>query len=53
MCSNERVVRIKVSTDGFDGNQPAQITIFDLPESFIDDFQNLLSKGGVKPAPQP
>jgi hypothetical protein len=53
MCGAEKVVIIKVSTDGFDGKQPVQITIFDLPASFIDDFQNLLSNGVVKTAPQP
>jgi hypothetical protein len=51
--AGEKVVKITVSTEGAWGNQPNTITIYDLPAHVADALEELLGKGGVKPAPQP
>jgi hypothetical protein len=47
--SNSNAITLTVSTDGFYGNQPHMISIYDLPAHVADALEELLGKGGVKP----
>jgi hypothetical protein len=50
---NSNAIDLEVSTQSFFGDLPHTITIFGLPAHVADALEELLGKGGVKPAPQP
>jgi hypothetical protein len=51
--SNSNAITLTVSTKSVFGDLPHTIAIFGLPAHVADALEELLGKGGVKPAPQP
>jgi hypothetical protein len=49
-CKAEKVIRICVLTEGDWGSETNTISIYDLPTHVADALEELLGKGGVKPA---